>query len=117
MQSGAFRMQNGNTFITEAEDARILEVTYSGYIEYDYSWPGNTTMIARAMKYPLDFFDSQYTTGDVNGDETIDILDVVISVNIVLGSTESNPAADINGDGIINVLDIILLINIILGVD
>ena len=47
----------------------------------------------------------------------IDILDVVLSVNIVLGLTDSNPAADVNGDGVINVLDIILLINIILGVD
>ena len=114
MQSGAFRMPNGNTFITEAEDARIIEVTSSGQIVYDYSWPGNTSIIARAMKYAPEFFDSQYVLGDVNGDESIDILDVVISVNIVLGAADSNPAADINSDGIINILDIISLINIIL---
>ena len=114
MQSGAFRMPNGNTFITEAEDARIIEVTSSGQIVYDYSWPGNTSIIARAMKYAPEFFDSQYVLGDVNGDESIDILDVVISVNIVLGVADSNPAADINSDGIINILDIISLINIIL---
>ena len=116
MQGGAFRLPNGNTFITEAEDARIIEVTSSGNIEYDYSWPGNTTMIARAMKYAPEFFDSQYMLGDVNGDETIDILDVVICVNIVLGSADSNPAADMNSDGIVNVLDIILIINTILGI-
>ena len=117
MQGGAFRLPNGNTFITEAEDARIIEVTSSGQIEYDYSWPGNTSLIARAMKYSPEFFDPQYMLGDVNGDTSIDILDVVISVNIILGAVDSNPAADMNSDGIVNVLDIILLINTILGVD
>ena len=110
-------MPNGNTLITEAEDARILEVTLSGQIEYDYSWPGNNVMIARAMKYSPDFFDSQYTLGDLNGDESIDILDVVMSVNIILGVSDPLPAADMNSDGIVNVLDIILLINLILGID
>ena len=69
------------------------------------------------MKYSPEFFDPQYMLGDVNGDTSIDILDVVISVNIILGAVDSNPAADMNSDGIVNVLDIILLINTILGVD
>ena len=114
MQSGAFRMPNGNTLITEAQDARIIEVTSTGQIEYDYTYPGNA-IIARAMKYPLDFFDAAYTIGDVNGDDSIDILDVVVSVGIILGQSEFSPAADINEDGLVNVLDIISLVNIIVG--
>jgi len=117
MQGGAFRMPNGNTFISEAEDARIFEVNSSGMILYDYTYPGSQTMIARANKYAPEFFDSPYTLGDVNGDEAIDILDVVLTVNMILGSTDPSPAADMNEDGVINVLDVILLINIILGVD
>ena len=117
MQGGAFRLPNGNTFITDADDATIIEVTSDGEQVYEYVYPSNQVMIARAIKYPPEFFDSQYTLGDLNGDESIDILDVVMSVNIILGVLDPLPAADMNGDGIVNVLDIILLINIILGID
>ena len=46
----------------------------------------------------------------------IDVLDVVLLVNMILGSEPSNYAtADINNDNEINVQDIIFLINIILA--
>ena len=54
-------------------------------------------------------------TGDVNLDQVIDILDVILTVNIVLGQESFNYAADVNSDGIINILDIISLVNIILS--
>ena len=47
-------------------------------------------------------------------DGTINILDVVSIVNIVLNG-EQNSMADLNNDSIVNILDIILLVNIILG--
>ena len=54
--------------------------------------------------------------GDINNDEMIDVLDVVLLVNMILGSEPSNYAtADINNDNEINVQDIIFLINIILA--
>ena len=53
----------------------------------------------------------------MNGDETIDVLDVVQTVNIVLGSMNPTPAADLNEDGTVNVLDVIQLINVIIGVN
>jgi len=53
--------------------------------------------------------------GDVNYDEAVDVLDVVILVNMILGSESPNYAtADLNSDGDINVQDVILLINLIL---
>ena len=56
---------------------------------------------------------------DVNGFYNIDILDVVLLVNFVLGAdTPDNTQSmlsDLNDDGIINILDIIFLINVILG--
>ena len=117
MQGGAFRLPNGNTLITEAEHARIIEVTESGERVYEDELPGNQSMIPRASKYSPDFFDSSYTLGDLNDDGSIDILDVVTCVNIILGAINPLPAADMNQDDVVNVLDVILLINIILGVD
>ena len=52
--------------------------------------------------------------GDINGDETINVLDAVLIINIIL-TDEFNELADINGDDNINVLDVVVLINIILN--
>ena len=54
--------------------------------------------------------------GDINSDESVDVLDVVILVNMILGSEFPNyTTADLNFDGYINVQDVVLVINIILG--
>ena len=53
--------------------------------------------------------------GDVNSDMVIDVLDIISTVNIVLGHDSFNYAADMNTDGIINILDIILIVGIILA--
>ena len=54
--------------------------------------------------------------GDINADDSVDILDVVMLVSYILsGDTSALDGADINSDGNINVLDIVALVNIILG--
>jgi len=59
-----------------------------------------------------------YTLGDVNQDENIDILDVISVINIILNIYEPELieflSSDINEDQIINIQDIIILIAIIL---
>ena len=56
--------------------------------------------------------------GDINGDSSINILDVVIVVNFILSSetptTSEFSAADLNSDGILNILDVVILTNLIL---
>lgn len=52
--------------------------------------------------------------GDLSGDDTINILDVVAMVNLVLSGAYYE-VADMNGDGTLNVLDIVSLVNIILS--
>ena len=56
--------------------------------------------------------------GDVNFDGSLDITDVILLVNFVLGTTpteEQGLTADFNQDSIINILDVISLVGEILG--
>ena len=53
--------------------------------------------------------------GDINCDFTINVLDVVLMVNIIIEFTDFSNLADINADNLINVLDVVLLVNMILG--
>jgi len=63
--------------------------------------------------FPPSYY-SAMMLGDLNEDGSINIQDVILSVNIILSSLEYNPAADMNEDGIIDVLDIINIVNLIL---
>ena len=58
---------------------------------------------------------SDFIQGDLNDDGIVNILDVVLLVNIVLGNEDFNPAGDMNTDGLINVLDVVILVNAILN--
>ncbi len=57
--------------------------------------------------------------GDVNNDGDVNVLDVVKTVNIVLGkiqpSSDEFYAADANSDGYVNVLDVVNIVNIVLN--
>ena len=64
--------------------------------------------------FPPTYYQS-YILGDVNNDGLINIQDVIVTVNIVLGSLEYNQSADMNNDNAIDVLDIISIVNIILN--
>ena len=62
---------------------------------------------------PLNLYDYQKPIlGDLNQDETINIFDVVILVECLLGGV-CPPGSDINGDGIINVVDVVAMINLL----
>ena len=57
--------------------------------------------------------------GDLNHDGSVDITDVVLLVNHILGNTSdtsfSTQDADINKDGDIDINDVVKLVNFILG--
>ena len=79
--------------------------------EIDFEW----------MIYIIEqlIYSNSITLGDLNNDGTIDILDIVLMVNIVLGVSEPTDnqeiASDLNNDNLVNVLDIIQVINMILS--
>jgi len=116
MQGGAFRLPNGNTLITDCDSANIEEVTESGAVVWSYTQSGNNVNIARAQKYAIDYFDqiNEEILGDINSDGTLNILDIVSLVNLVL-SNDYEPLGDMNGDNMLNILDIVQLVNIILN--
>ena len=59
-------------------------------------------------------YEEETLLGDVNGDQLLNIQDIVLSINVILAN-EYNGSADLNTDGIVNILDIVQLVNIILG--
>ena len=67
----------------------------------------------------FDWFQFEPQMGDVNENGSVDIIDVLWIVNILLGTHQATPgqawAADVNEDGSINIIDAITLVNIILG--
>ena len=87
-----------------------------GYINWDTAKQATETTIRTLIDY-LDEF--SYVSGDVNQDDIIDILDLVMIINNILGiadfSNIQTLAADINQDGLINIQDVIITINLILN--
>ena len=56
--------------------------------------------------------------GDLNQDGSINVQDIILTINIILGAPPSDYeicSGDLNEDGVIDILDIILLINLILS--
>ena len=57
--------------------------------------------------------------GDLDGDGIINILDIILEVNIILGVIDPTPqqetAGDLNADGTINILDVVQLVDMILS--
>tara|TARA_B100002051_G_C16599850_1_gene567391 strand:+ start:508 stop:999 length:492 start_codon:yes stop_codon:yes gene_type:complete len=55
-----------------------------------------------------------FILGDLNNDQTINVLDLILMVDIALDESEYSSLADMNNDAGINILDVVLLLNQIL---
>ena len=96
-------------------DLYILDA--EGNIQYHQNITGGISNSVYDLVYNLIDEIEVSIQGDVNSDGLINIVDVVQTVNMVLGTVEINLLADMNNDGMINVVDIVNLVNIILGTD
>ena len=117
IMSGAKRLPNGNTLVTVAIEMRIFEVSYDGDILWDYTHQDiGQTSISKASKYPHDYLAVTYV--DINGDNNVDIFDVILLMNHILELSsldeEQILLADLNDDGYLTIEDIILLISYML---
>jgi len=52
--------------------------------------------------------------GDINGDSTINVIDIVLAVELILNGSY-DIIGDLNEDGLLNVIDIVLLVDLILN--
>jgi len=80
------------------------------------NWGFNTSeeLINYFLQYQLsDFIDNQ-VQGDLNNDGTVNILDIVVVVNLIL-SGNYDVFADLNSDGMNDILDLVAIVNIILN--
>ena len=91
------------------------------FIAEDLYYEGDAGSGGSLVEAALDDFLIEYMNsgtgivGDVNNDESVDVIDIVIVVNMIVGSEPPNYAtSDFNSDGEINIQDVILLINIVL---
>ena len=94
---------------------RDFIIDQEGIIQYanneiDFEW----------MLYVIDELLGQgVTLGDINFDASIDVLDVVMLVNIILSNFDPNDdeyeASDLNDDNVVNVLDVVQIVNLILS--
>ncbi len=55
--------------------------------------------------------------GDVNYDGLLNVSDIVIIVNMILGNMEINISGDISGDDVVDIIDVVMIINDILNND
>jgi hypothetical protein len=119
VQGGAFRLPNGNTFVTDSDDATMFEVTQFYEVVWLYDYGDGSIMIPRAQKYPMDYLDDgfpEYTAGDVNFDGILNLLDLLYISDMVSGTGYyETPPADYNGDGLVDLEDISLLILFIMN--
>ena len=101
-------LDNQNQTITITSESDDIDGTYSAFI--------NITSNGGSVSIPVIMDVNGSLLGDTNGDTNINVLDVIIMVNMILGEAEINlNTADMNSDGLVNVSDVVLLINSILG--
>jgi|TARA_B110000438_G_scaffold195247_1_gene186867 hypothetical protein len=95
---------------------QVVILDYDGTLLDTYTL--NSGLNWSAKSYITDviaeYYEQAVLLGDINGDELINIQDIILSINVILAN-EYNQSADLNTDGIVNILDIVQLVNIILG--
>ena len=84
------------------------------------SWNNARLAAEETIRTVISYLDQfNYIPGDVNEDTVIDILDIVMLINYILGindlTTVQYYASDMNEDSIVNIQDLIIIINIILN--
>ena len=90
---------------------------YGRYCEY---YDNDTCMVSRVINPSSENFIINASgecpnVCDVNGDGSINILDVIATINCCLTNAGCGCAADVNGDGNINILDVVQLVGIAIG--
>lgn len=92
-----------NTILPQGTQVRIVEYTGN---RTSPCYVDDIAFVAPAEEQPL--------KGDLNGDGNVDVTDVTLLINGILGQTQVE-GGDLNADGSMDVSDVTSLINIVLG--
>ena len=112
-----------NKYIT-SEQKRVSDITGNGSISLNDlnalgQFLGLENIIDSQEYTDGTVQDPTILLGDANNDGTVNVLDVVQIVGLILGTTditgEDIENLDINGDGQVNVVDIVQIVNEIVG--
>ncbi len=110
---GEVNAGSSEVLLVEADATGQEEGLYEGYLRLVTS--GGNAGLAVSMLVS----GSSSVLGDINGDETVNIQDIIFLINFILDVDEPETwqfsAADMNDDDVLNIQDIILIINVILG--
>jgi hypothetical protein len=124
-------IQNTSSSNTEWEKTQIIlsdlvnlnEIIQFRFIAEDLAYNGDNGSGGSLVEAAIDNFnisnisENSGTIGDANNDQQLNVLDVVIIVNMILGvEIENYATGDLNNDSQINVQDIVILINLILTI-
>tara|TARA_B100001564_G_C20668629_1_gene684971 strand:+ start:3101 stop:4522 length:1422 start_codon:yes stop_codon:yes gene_type:complete len=112
-QSGAYRLENGNTLISVTQEKRVFEVDTTGDITWEFFLSNLINSVgysARARKYNLNYID--ILIGDIYMDNFINIYDLIKTIDHKIDNQYSNKI-DFNGDGQIDNNDIYGMIDLI----
>ncbi len=89
------------------------QVNVNEEIEYYIKAQNNNGNIAQHPTAGWHNFTLENILGDINGDNMVNIQDVILLINDILNDN-FNLIADLNSDGLVDVLDVVILINMIL---
>ena len=112
-QSGAYRLENGNTIITVTQEKFFFEINQDGQIIWDCkidSLLNENGFTARAKKYNINYIDSMI--GDVYTDTKLNVYDVIRTSDIIF-ENQFLEKCDLNEDGSVTEDDINVLLNFI----
>lgn len=101
------------------EQGRHVNLTHIDFIKVYNAmnqycgWTGETsTEVAAGIDFHPDAVLPQAIAGDVNGDNEVNITDVNIVIDLIVGN-HYNSSGDVNGDGEINITDISIILDAI----
>ena len=89
------------------------------YFDSDKIIVSDRTSGLHVIDFTIENWSDPYIGGDVNNDNSVDILDIMIIVNYIVNngdlSQEQYELANVNNDQVVDILDIIAMVNIILN--
>ena len=120
-ENGVFSVDKTSISAEEALEGAEVLVSFSPTTGGNYT--GTITLTTKdAVPITISLTGTvAYEKGDTNMDGTVDISDVVLTVNYVLGSADASAEygvttyGDMNADGTVDISDVVIIVNKILG--